>query len=621
MYTRSTLLLALMLAACAAPGSDEASVVIADAGHDVMAMPGQVAHFDGTESLGSDLSWTWSIVEAPADSELTDADIEGADSPYPALQPDADGQFVLEMTVCDSLGACDSDTAWVYTRGDDVSANPPVADAGADQSVASGATVYLDGTGSFDADGDIATYRWSFKTVPAGSSFGLSDINDRFTVDGAWFTPDVDGVYTVRLYVADDTSSSTDLVDITVGGAVENTPPVSDAGPDQSVRLPTSVVLDGTGSWDADGDTLSYRWNWKTLPAGSALTKSDITDRFAATAGFTPDVAGDYVVKLIVDDGTDSVIDEVTIAVRPETNTAPVAAAGDDQFTVLGDAVSLDGSASYDPDGDAVTYRWDIKTAPASSALTSADITDRYADMASFTPDVVGAYELRFVVADDLATTKDYVWVTVTETANTAPVADAGPDIDAMVGSAARPSGEGSYDPDGDTITYRWTMESVPDGSTITKDDMDWRFTVRPRFYPDVAGTYTLKLIVKDGVTQSEGDYVNVYAWSVSFADDVVPILNANCISCHDNSGSPSSGMDLQTDPYSEIVSVESQDVAGMNRVEPWDSGNSYFYHKIAGTQADVGGAGSQMPKGSDPLSEADMATIMTWIDEGALDN
>jgi hypothetical protein len=93
-----------------------------------------------------------------------------------------------------------------------------------------------------------------------------------------------------------------------------NTPPVANAGTDQTVDEQSTVTLDGTGSSDADGDTLSYAW---TQTAGPTVTLSDPT---AAQPTFTaPDVSAATVLtfELTVDDGTDTDSDLVDVTVQP----------------------------------------------------------------------------------------------------------------------------------------------------------------------------------------------------------------------------------------------------------------------------------------------------------------
>jgi len=92
---------------------------------------------------------------------------------------------------------------------------------------------------------------------------------------------------------------------------VANVRPVANAGPDQTVTVPATVTLDGAASSDADNDPLTYQWSLSSAPAGSTAALSDAT---AISPAFTADLAGTYILQLIVNDGTlDSLPDTVTI--------------------------------------------------------------------------------------------------------------------------------------------------------------------------------------------------------------------------------------------------------------------------------------------------------------------
>jgi hypothetical protein len=96
-----------------------------------------------------------------------------------------------------------------------------------------------------------------------------------------------------------------------------NHPPVANAGLDQTVQVGDQVTLDGSGSYDVDDDPLSFLWSFISRPAGSMATL-DITDPVHPI--FTADVAGTYVVQLIVNDGyVNGGPDTVTISGRAVT--------------------------------------------------------------------------------------------------------------------------------------------------------------------------------------------------------------------------------------------------------------------------------------------------------------
>ena len=90
-------------------------------------------------------------------------------------------------------------------------------------------------------------------------------------------------------------------------------PPVADAGPDQEVVVDETAQLDGSGSSDPDGGSLTFSWQLTTPFGSSAFLPNPSLEN----PTFVPDVAGDYVAQLVVNDGTvDSDPDQVTIAAK-----------------------------------------------------------------------------------------------------------------------------------------------------------------------------------------------------------------------------------------------------------------------------------------------------------------
>ena len=103
------------------------------------------------------------------------------------------------------------------------------------------------------------------------------------------------------------------------------------------------------------------------------------------------------------------------------------------------------------------------------------------------------------------------------------------------------------------------------------------------------------------------------------FARDVLPILQANCTGCHRPGGFGPFSL-LPNAAHANLVDVASAQ-APLDLVTPGDADASYLVHKLAGTHRDVGGGGSQMPRGRPALSQAEQELIREWIQAGALDD
>ena len=188
---------------------------------------------------------------------------------------------------------------------------PPVAHAGADQTVHAGAVVSLDAKGSTDADGDTLTYSWRLESLPEGSVATLSDA----AVATPSFTADKVGTYVVGLTVSDGKESAS----ATVAVQSINTAPVSNAGHAKAVKVGGVVVLDGSASKDADNDPLTYNWSFDSY----VVAKPELSNPTSASPQFTPTEAGPYVLTLEVSDGFESDSSTVTITVYTLTDPVP----------------------------------------------------------------------------------------------------------------------------------------------------------------------------------------------------------------------------------------------------------------------------------------------------------
>jgi hypothetical protein len=435
---------------------------------------------------GDPLTYSWSFITKPPGSTAV---LANPTSVSPTFTVDRVGDYVVQLIVNDGTVSSAPDSVIITTNN-----VAPVANAGPDQGgKLPGARITLNGSASSDGDGDPLTYRWSFITRPAGSAAVLANP----TSVSPTFTVDRDGTYTVQLIVNDGTvNSAPDSVTITS----DNVAPVANAGPDQGGKAPGALVnLNGSQSFDANRDPLTYSWSFITKPPGSAAVLANPT---SVSPTFTVDRAGDYVVQLIVNDGTvSSAADSVTITTT--NNVPPVANAGPDQGGKLpGTLVTLDGSQSSDANGDPLTYRWSFTSTPLGSVAVLANPTSV---SPTFTVDRDGTYTVQLIVNDG---TVDSAPNSVTITSdNVAPVANAGPDQGGVGLGLITLNGSGSFDANGDPLTYSWTFVSIPVGSLAVLADST---TVSPTFTVDLPGDYVVQLIVHDGTVGSAADSVTV---------------------------------------------------------------------------------------------------------------
>lgn len=331
-----------------------------------------------------------------------------------------------------------------------------------------------------------------------------------------------------------------------------------DAGPQalfreiDIVKLSAAIIdpdTDATACTPAAPAVYTYRWSLQA-PAGSLAT---LSDQFAATPTFAPDVAGNYIAAvqatdlsgrtgpvvsttLVVADCGDhppSVI-VATVSVQARVNgalTGTGTAALNAPVSLVGTGSDLDngvGPVSHvncNPTGknnQVVTLDWSFVAVPfgshAALGVTSIPAlgSEAVSSTAVFYPDVPGNYVVRLTGADSTGRAGDPSLVVINVggcTGNHQPLIPAVRAVDSngnglpngqiAVGQAVafQVSPPGPSDADNvsctplQTFTYAWTLVNQPAGSRATLNNPT---LAAPGIIADVPGTYTARVVVTD---------------------------------------------------------------------------------------------------------------------------
>ena len=454
---------------------------------------------DDDDDSGYELNYFWSFRSKPAGSRAVFSNNRFM-SPW--FTADLPGIYEVVLTIYyDDHGSMQDTVTVLATSGNNI---PPNANAGQNQHVTTGTTVKLNGSASSDADRDPLTYSWSIESRPVGSSATLSSPS----AEQPTFFTDRDGTYILSLTVNDGVvDSSPDT--ITVTAASGNTAPVANAGPDQSVPVSSTVTLNGSASNDPDNDPLNYSWTITSKPTGSNAT---LSNSGAVNPNFVADLVGTYVISLTVNDGTNNSNSDTVRITAASGNVPPVARAGANQNVPVNATVTLDGSASSDGDNDPLTYSWSITSKPAGS---TASLSSSTSVNPSFVADLPGTYNVMLIVNDGSINSAADSANIMAASNNVPPTSNAGPNQNVFVFDLVTLNGSASSDAENDPLTYSWTITSKPAGSSATLSSNN---VSNPSFVADFEGSYTVRLIVNDGTSDSAPDTVTVTASSSNVA-------------------------------------------------------------------------------------------------------
>jgi RHS repeat-associated protein len=190
------------------------------------------------------------------------------------------------------------------------------------------ASANLDGTVADDGlPGPALTRTWSQVSGPGQAFFADA------TAEDTAVRVSVPGTYVLRLSASD--GQLTGSVDLTVAiPTVFNHPPVVEAGPDQTVTLPSHDVALAATVQDDDGPA-SPVVGWEKVSGPGTVT---FADRGQASTTATLSASGSYVLRITAGDGRAIASDSLTVTVAPSAgpNTAPLVSAGPDQILERG---------------------------------------------------------------------------------------------------------------------------------------------------------------------------------------------------------------------------------------------------------------------------------------------
>jgi len=474
---------------------------IANAGSDqIITLPLDSVSLSGSgiDSDGTVTSYLWTKISGPSTYN-----IENANSSITKVNSLVVGVYQFQLQVIDNKGAIGNSIMQVTVKA--LPNQPPVADAGPDQTITLPEnTITLYGKG-IDPDGTIASYSWARVSGP--SAYNIANASSSTTN----ISNLVNGIYRFQLKVYDNSGdSAVSVVKITVNAA-PNMPPVANAGADQIITLPNNTISLAGSATDADGLIVRYQWIKISGPANYNIVNatSPVTD----VSGLSD---GTYQFQLKVTDNNGAIgTAAINIIVNPAINTAPVANAGSDQMITLPvNTITLSGSGT-DLDGKVVSYAWTKISGPASYNILNA-----VSPVASVTNLVQGIYQFKLEVTDNNGTIgADIIQVTVNTAPNQPPVANAGADQTITLPVNGLTLSGSGIDLDGSIVKYNWTKISGPSNYNIGSAS-----SAVTNISGLVRGVYQFQLKITDNSGATSSDIIQL---TVNAAPNQSPVANA----------------------------------------------------------------------------------------------
>ncbi len=353
---------------------DDSIIPVADAGSDMVVNP-TLVKLDGTRSYdpkGLPLIYKWKQLRGPV------VEIKNSDTPAPSFFAIQSGEYQFSLIV--NNGKVNSKPDTVNVKVNNVQPVAMVSDTLAGYI---NEKIFLDGSMSADANGDELVFIWKQEGGPPVV------LQDSETAK-PFFVPHLPGTYLFSLIVSDGSGESEKAyVTVSVLDSSDLPPYAVIAPVAERISSGDSIILDASLSRDPEHAELAFHWEQISGPPVG------ISNPDSKTISLIPVEPGVYSFKLSVSDMKNPPSSQtVTFIVDSQDLHVPHSFAGYDIVAERGDKICLNGTLSYDQDGDELTFAW------RQIDGISVDIDSAMSPMPCFIPVWGGLYKFELTVSD-----------------------------------------------------------------------------------------------------------------------------------------------------------------------------------------------------------------------------